>query len=214
MPRPGSLFWTSRLVAVTPLPIWTSWMWLSMQAAMSPMPLSLSSSSNGAGGSRRGRQRRGQRGCAAGGLAGAHAAAPEVLEPQPGFRFGRKLADWGRDDGDEESGFSAAAGPGGAGVPASADGEDAEMQEAIRRSLMDAQGAQLCQCCLALPLVLAGSSLSAKDAPSEQVQGWPREGTAAMMRASWCGRQRLALVRARQRTPALRRQERGPWQQP
>ena len=55
-----------------------------------------------------------------------------------GFRFGRKLADWGglddNVDGDEDAGRDAA--------PAAADTgtEDAQMQEAIRRSLLDASG--------------------------------------------------------------------------
>lgn len=48
-----------------------------------------------------------------------------------GFRFGRKLGDWGRGD-EGDSGDERAAADG--------DTEDAQMQEAIRRSLLDAAG--------------------------------------------------------------------------
>ena len=49
-----------------------------------------------------------------------------------GFRFGRKLADWGGlDDGEDGENENAAADP---------ETEDALVQEAIRRSLLDAAG--------------------------------------------------------------------------
>ncbi len=51
-----------------------------------------------------------------------------------GFRFGRKLADWGGLDGD-----TGEEGDGGS-VPGVDDTEDAQMQEAIRRSILDAPG--------------------------------------------------------------------------
>ena len=58
-----------------------------------------------------------------------------------GFRFGRKLADWGREgDDDGFEGGEAGAGVAGSQVPPGAEGEDAHLQEAIRRSLMDATG--------------------------------------------------------------------------
>ena len=65
-----------------------------------------------------------------------------------GFRFGRKLADWGREgDDDVQEGGEAGAGGAGSQAPPGAEGEDAHLQEAIRRSLVDAAG-DGCPVCL------------------------------------------------------------------
>ncbi|KAK9904154.1 hypothetical protein WJX75_005482 [Coccomyxa subellipsoidea] len=60
-----------------------------------------------------------------------------------GFRFGRKLADWGGldDDGDGENDGDGRNIGAAAAAAADAGTEDAQMQEAIRRSLLDATGA-------------------------------------------------------------------------
>ena len=72
-----------------------------------------------------------------------------------GFRFGRKLGEWGEEP----------ASRGAAGGREGADGdEDAQMQEAIRRSLVDATGAH---CCFrSLPQGLAGM-LTEKVVPNQ-----------------------------------------------
>jgi hypothetical protein len=59
-----------------------------------------------------------------------------------GFRFGRKLADWGGldDDGDGENDGDGRNIGAAAAAAADAGTEDAQMQEAIRRSLLDATG--------------------------------------------------------------------------
>ena len=76
-----------------------------------------------------------------------------------GFRFGRKLADWGGldDDGDGENDGDGRNIGAAAAAAADAGTEDAQMQEAIRRSLLDATG-DGCDRCSPLDLPCLDSS--------------------------------------------------------
>lgn len=86
-----------------------------------------------------------------------------------GFRFGRKLADWGGldDDGDGENDGDGRNIGAAAAAAADAGTEDAQMQEAIRRSLLDATGDGCDRCSpLDLPCLAGLAELFSLDSSS------------------------------------------------